>query len=89
MDGACLDFAQQVIHEIFIGGSGNRLEISARRFVYKEMLKFTFAFGAMAAFFALKYLLMPLLIFFCFSSSSSRFRLAVARQLCQLKLRVL
>jgi hypothetical protein len=40
----------------------------------------TLAFGAFAAFFALKYLLMPLSIFFRFSSSSSRFRLATTRQ---------
>lgn len=39
----------------------------------------TFGFGAVAAVFALKYLLMPLSIFLCFSSSCSRFLLAVTR----------
>jgi hypothetical protein len=41
-----------------------------------KVYHYTFAFGAIAAFFAPKYLLMPLLIFSCFSLSSSRFRLA-------------
>jgi alpha/beta superfamily hydrolase len=35
-----------------------------------------FGFGAFVAAFALKYLLMPLLIFSCFSLSSSRFLFA-------------
>lgn len=43
--------------------------------------KQTFGFGAFAAVFALKYLLIPLLILSCFSLSSSRFRLAVTRQI--------